>query len=533
MLTRGLVPLVAGDFKDRVRRPVYLVVLAAAAGLAIVAAPGGDAHWTVMQFGDRRGAYNSAYTGMVVALASTVWLALGGFYVVRGAVARDADTGVGRLLAAARLPTPTYLLAKFLSSLLVLASMLGVLALAAFVLQWARGESRAVDPVALLQPFVLIALPMAAVTAAAALLFETIPLLKAGLGNVVWFFVWTVAVLGGQSPHAPLGGIGVADVVRSLGSALRAQGVDPHGAGEFSLGLTFVERPLRTFEWHGFDPSQGYLLQRLALTVIAVAVAVVPALWFARFDPSRGTPSQPAAVAAEFADRTARRATFGEVPGTPVRTGGTALRLMAGEARILVRGTAWWWWAVAAGIAVLSLTLTPVSGVSRVLLPLAWIWPVLLWSRLGTQRRECGVEAFLGAYPFAGRRLYAEWAAGVLLTAVAGAGAGVRMAWGGDGTGLALWGCAAFFVPTLALALGTLSRSHRLFQAVYPPLWYFVVNGFAPLDFMGAVRDADGTPRGLSPGTLVLMTLVLLAVVQATGTVRSLPRPVRAAGAAG
>ncbi|MFD8572676.1 hypothetical protein [Streptomyces sp. NPDC059639] len=511
---RALLPLALGDFRERARRPAYLAVLAASVGLAVVAVPARDAHWTVLQFGDWRGTYDSAYLGMVVALAGTVWLSLGGFYAVRGAVARDADSGVGGLLATTRLSTAAYLCAKFLSSLLVLASLLGVLALAALALLWARGESGTLDVVALLQPFVLIALPMVALTAAAALLFETIPLLRAGLGNVLWFFVWTVLVLGGQSPHAPLGGIGVADVVRSLGAALRAQGVDPHGAGEFSLGLTFVERPLRTFDWDGFEPTAAYVAQRLALAGIAVLVALVPAVWFARFDPARGhAPAQrqkqvaPAVVAPP--------AVFARPPVTPARTGRTGLRLLAGEARVLVRGTAWWWWAVTAALALLALCVTPATGVSRVLLPLSWIWPVLLWSRLGTQRGESGVDAFLAGYPRPARRRYAEWTAGVLLTAVAGAGAGLRAATCGDGPGCAAWACAVLFIPTLALALGTVSRTHRLFQAVYPPLWYLVVNGFAPLDFMGAIRDADGHPQGLSPTTLLLVTALLLGVIQA------------------
>ncbi len=192
---------------------------------------------------------------MVVALAATVWLPLGGFYVVRNALARDEATGVGRLLATTPLRTWTYLVAKFLSSVLVLASMLGVLAVTALVMQWARGETMAVDPVRLLSPFVYIALPLMACTAAAALLFETIPLLRAGLGNVLWFFVWTVLVLAGQSPEAPLGGIGVHGVVQSLGAGLAEQGVDPGTAGEFSLGLTQIQEPLKTFDWQGFDPD--------------------------------------------------------------------------------------------------------------------------------------------------------------------------------------------------------------------------------------------------------------------------------------
>ncbi len=75
------------------------------------------------------------------------------------------------------------LAAKFLSNFLVLASMLGVLAVTALCLQLVRGEDRGVDPVALFQPFLVMALPLLALTAAAALLFETVPVLRGGLGQ--------------------------------------------------------------------------------------------------------------------------------------------------------------------------------------------------------------------------------------------------------------------------------------------------------------------------------------------------------------
>lgn len=166
----ALFRLAAADFWDRVRRPAYAAILCAAVVLGYLATPGKDAGWVVMQIGRYRGEYNSAYIGMVVALAGAVWLCLGGFYVVRNAISRDESTGVGRLLAATPISNATYLLAKFLSSVLVLASMLGVLVVTAVVMQLARGEVLAIDPVELLKPFVLIALPLMVFTAAAALL---------------------------------------------------------------------------------------------------------------------------------------------------------------------------------------------------------------------------------------------------------------------------------------------------------------------------------------------------------------------------
>lgn len=530
-----LAGLAVGDFRDRVRRPVYAVTLLAAVGLGYLAVPDAGGHWTIMDVGGSRGVYNSAYVGAVTALAGALWLTFGGFYVVRSGIARDGATGVGQILAATPLRTSQYLLAKFLSNLLVLASMVGVLAVTALLMQLARGEDRAVDPAALAEPFLLLSLPLMAFTAAAALLFETVPLLRGGFGNVVWFVLAMVLAIGGQSASAPLDGLGVHRIARSMGAALEAQ----HGTadpGGFSLGLTKVDRPLGTFRWDGFDPSSGFLLGRLALVLAAFAVAVLPALWFGRFDPARGSggaaaPPEPTEVptAAGAAGRLsgsdgtepagARRTTArGALPGTEPRRAGAFGRLLAGEVRILVQGVSRWWWLVAAGLTAAGFVL-PTDAVTGLLLPLVWLWPVLIWSRLGSRQVENGLEVLLGAYPSARRRLLAEWASGLVLTAVTGAAPLIRMLVAGDGAGTAGWLGGALFVPSLAMALGVVSRSHRLFQAVYLPLWWVLVNNVAAVDFMGAVR-VDGSPAGPGPLLVGALSAAMLAVVFLVGAAR-------------
>ncbi|KWT60554.1 hypothetical protein ADL21_18720 [Streptomyces albus subsp. albus] len=528
--------LALGDVRDRVRRPAYAVTLLAAVLLGYLAVPQPTSHWVILQIGDFRGTYNSAYVGVATALAAALWLPLAGFYVVRNALAKDERSGVGRLLATTPLRTTGYFAGKLLSNVLVLVSMLGVLAVTAVVMQLARGESYRIDPVALLKPFVLIALPLMVVTGAAALLFESLPVLRGGVGNVVWFFVWLALVLGGQRPDAPLGGIGVHGAVASMADDLAAQ--HTRVTGQFSLGFTYLEQPLRTFVWHGFTPEQGFVLGRAALVLAAMALALLPALWFGRFDPARG------GARGATAGQRVQEAAPGTVPGPPqphvptvvavhrplpplslataTHPGATYHRLLLGELRILLQGVAWWWWTGAALISIVGLCV-PTAGAARVVLPLAWIWPVLIWSRLGAQRHEHGVQALLGSYPAARHRALAEWCAGFALTAATGSVPLLRLAMAGDWQGVASWAGGAVFIPSLALALGSLSRTHRLFQALYLPLWYCVFNGLPLLDYMGATRP-EGRPAALSPLLVAgLAALLLAGAVAAAGPLRRAP----------
>jgi hypothetical protein len=528
MSARILAALAVADFRERARRPAYLVTLAAAIVLGYLALPPASSLYVVMNAGGYRGIYNSAYIGMATALASGLWLMLGGFYVVRGTIARDQRTGVGQILAATPLRNTGYLAGKFYSNLLVLASMVGVLAVTALALQLARGESRVVDPGALLLPFALFALPVLAVTAAAAVLFDALPVLRGGLGNIAWFFVWMICVIAGQG--APLGGMGA--VTASMRTAMTAGHLP--AAGEFSVGFTKVDHPLRTFTWHGLEPSGGFITGRLVLIVIAAVLAALPAIWFGRFDPARTRPRRgdaPApdgktlgtpAPATGQAARLSPPPPYKALPAGGTRSVLAAGRLLAGEARILVRGTPRWWWLVAVAINAASLAVPasivePAGAGTALLLSGAWIWPALIWSRLGTQRHENGLDNLLGAYPRVYRQVAAEWAAGLLLTALAGLGPLLRMAASGDGPGVAAWIAGTLFIPALALMLGTASHTNRMFQALYVILWYAAVNQVKAADYMGTVL-VNGRPAGPSP---LLFAVAAFAMLTVTFTIRA------------
>lgn len=529
MTGRALAALAVADFRERTRRPAYLVTLAAAVALGYLALPGADSHWVILDAGGYRGVYNSAYVGTAAALAGAVWLMLGGFYVVRGAIARDQRTGVGQLLAASPLTRAGYLAGKFASNLLVLASMAGALAVTAVVLQLARGESRTVDPVALLEPFLLLTLPVLALTAAAAVGFETVRALRSGVGNVAWFFLWMFVAIGGEG--VPLGGL--APVVESIRQALAEHHLP--AAAEFSLGFTEVDRPLNTVIWHGLEPTGGFVLGRLAWILAAAGLAVLPALWFGRFDPARGG-RRPAgaAVPIEAAGPVgapagpARPLTYQSLAPGRVRPRVAAGRLLAGEVRILVQGVSRWWWLVAVAVNAASLAVPanlvePAGASTALLLAAAWLWPVLIWSRLGTQRRENGLDTLLGSYPAVYRQLAAEWTAGLVLAAATGFGPLLRMAIAADGQGMAAWAAGAGFIPTLALLLGTATGTHRAFQALYVILWYAAVNQVAAADYLGIVF-VDGHRAGPAPSLVAGISSGMLALAFAIRAARQATR---------
>jgi hypothetical protein len=537
---RPLVALAVADFRERVRRPAFGVTLLATMVFAYLAAPPARAGYALMQVGDFRGIYDSWYLGTLLAVMTGGWLAIAGFYVVKNTVSRDEATGVGQILAATPLRSRTYLLGKFLSNFLVLAAMTGVIAVMALVMLWVRDEASGVDLVALWLPFLLFPISLITLVAGAAVLFETVPRLRGGFGNVVWAFAASLLTIVSQAmmrfaPGAHFDPLGLA----AVSDAMRGDVLAQHPGAEkpfLVIGLvTRSEQPER-FRWtSGLDLTAELLLSRGILIVLGVAFALLPALWFARFDRtqnSRATmaagtgvaerppvPAEPVTStvhAGTVPAGTVHTATIGEL--TPPRRGRPFGRLVVGELRILLSRTSRWWLLGAVALIVAG-AVAPASVAVNPLLAIAWLWPVLIWSRVGTQQYEHDVHPLVAPAPAPRRRLLAEWVAAVLITAVVGAGPLVRQAVAGDRAGVAAWLAGAVFVPTLALALGSLSRSPRTFQAAYLLLWLVVFTGERTLDYMGTVRD-DGDPTGPAPVVVLAVTAVLGAIAFVVHQVR-------------
>lgn len=492
--------LATGDLRERVCRPSYAMTLLASAGLAYLAVPAADGHWTVVDAGGFRGVYDMAYVGAVVALAGALWLALGGFYVVRGSVERDRRTGVGRVLATAPLRGPSYLAGKFLSNVIVLVSMVAVLVGVALVMWWARGEDPAVDPTGLLLPFLVVTLPVMAAVAAAALAFDTVPGLRGGFGNLVWIPVWGAFVFLGNSGDTTFSGIGTRAFATAFGDG--SEGTDVE-VGEFSLGFTYVDDPLKPVPWGGLDLGDGFLADRLALVVGAVAAVALCAVWFrlARTD----------ATGAGAAGAVGGRLLGGRLGALDPAALLPAPRTLVGaEFRILVSGVSAWWW-LGAGVLLLVGLVLPADAGRTALLPVAWIWPALVWSRIGTTAIASGVEGLVESYPRPSARLLAGWAAGAALAALVGAGPLLRAAAAGDGAAVAAWCAGAAFIPALALLLGTLGRTPTLFQVLYPILWYMAVNAIDVADYMG-MHTPDPASSTVTAGAAAALLLGSVAV---------------------
>ena len=93
--------------------------------------------------------------------------------------------------------------------------MMGIVAA---VMQFVRQEDVTLHLGQILTPLIFISLPVMLVVAGLAILFEAIPWLRGGLGNVVYFFLWVSAL---STPMARLDSAGMAPIERSFWNGSR------------------------------------------------------------------------------------------------------------------------------------------------------------------------------------------------------------------------------------------------------------------------------------------------------------------------
>ncbi len=506
MNTHSLYEMVRADFLERVRRYSFLVTLAAALYLGYSIAT--EKVWMVIGNG-YRGVYNSAWIGALMALCCSTFLSLAGFYVVRGSIQRDTDTRVGQILAATPMRKAFYTLAKTISNFAVLASMVGILMLAAVLMQLLHGEVSQISIWKLWAPLVLITLPAMAITAALAVLFETLPLLQSGLGNVVYFFTW----IAGLAASVQLGGvepIGLQIIFQSTRAVLSR--IDPSHQDRFSLTIG-GERAARTFLWNGVDWTASIVMSRIMWVGIAAGIAVLASLFFHRFDPaselwaklrkSAGPSDSPEVQTVQAVLAVSQTAHLTPLDRSSAHN--RFLQLVISELRLMLKGQRWWWYAGAAGLLIAGFVTPSVSGRESVLVA-AWIWPVLIWSQMGTREARYATQSLIYSSERAFyRQLPAVWSAGVVLALLTGSGVGVRLLLRGDRQSFCAWAAGAVFIPSLALALGVWSGNSKSFEALYTVWWYVgPLHNTPGLDFIGT------TPASSSPLRYFILALILL-----------------------
>ncbi len=516
---RILYYLALSDFYERARRYSFLLTLAAVIYMGVMVNNGSlsmhlvsaDPNLLLIRY---RGEFNSAWIGTMTVLVTNTFLGIIGFYLVSDCIKRDIRTGVGQIIATTPVSRAAYLIGKWISNCLVLFVLVLILAAAAVIMVLLKNEA-ALDLGALLMPFFAVALPYMALTAALAVMFETVPWLRRAAGNTVYFFLWMFSVtflflLGKELPFLkdPMG----LNVFRESLIAGASVAFPNDTIGLMSVG-GFNGTQFKVFNWPGLVWTPGIVAGQWLWAIIGLGLILLSVAWFARFDPSRegrrrlrvkheesneGEPVAPLKKFPHIALPSLSPLFSRFAKANPF------LGVLIAELHMQLNGRRWMWWLVIAGLNIAILT-SPLETTKAYLLPIAWLWPLAIWSEMGNrEHKENTYQMVFSSVRPVLRQLPAAWLAGILATALFGITAAVVFLSNGDLPGLAGWVGAVIFIPSLALALGVLSSGSRVFEVIYLLWWYI-----GPMQKTQGMNFITGAPQVylLAAAGLLLLSL--------------------------
>jgi hypothetical protein len=279
---------------------------------------------------------------------------------------------------------------------------------------------------------------------------------------------------------------------------------------------------LKVFPWDGIDWTTSALLMRLVWIGAGLAALSLAIPLFDRFNPAlvtakTGRKKKKKATSALCEVKPSNDPTnvaYAELHVPAVQF--SLVRMTLAELRLALKGYHWFWYLVAISLMVAQLA-TPFEVSRQYLTPISMIWPLVIWSSMGTRGAQFSTNMLLFSSPKPiMRQLPAIWLSG-LVVAIASIGC---MLIRSVGTGHLMYSAAlaigALVVPSSALVLGVLSTSRRLFEVTYLMIWYVgSIEQVVAIDLLGTTEESITAVR-----CLVLCSLAVVSLATAFGVRR-------------
>jgi len=509
-----LYQLSLADFRERKRRYSFLVTMIGATFFGYLVITG---KYTI-QFGQYKCIYNSAWAGTLMAVCCSIMVTIVGFYLVRGSIKRDRDTKVGQIIATTQMSGRIYITSKLISNTAALLLMVASLAVMAFATLLVKNEMNGISLWAFISPFIIICLPALIFVASISVLFETFRWLRGSAGNIIYLFLAeTWVVLGMLTvPFLDIASIAVFTDSARAAAEMAYPGVRVGLiAGFVAFDPEMHFEVFKTFSWNGIDWTIAMLLMRLQWIVLAIAATGIATLAFDRFDPAK--------YKVKTTRRKIRKLLSSEVQENhlaPVQPGYSSLcqvepkfrlaQMVAAELRLALKGYHWFWYMVAFGL-MAAQGAAPFNIARQFLIPVSMVWPLIIWSSMGTRETSFNTDQLLFSSPSPLRRqLPAIWFSGFLIALAAVAVMAVRAGLAGQWPYVLTLVVAAFLVPSISLTMGVLSGGRKIFEVTYLVIWYIgSIDRLTALDILGTLEQSIMASKSLLLIIIAISSLIV------------------------
>ncbi len=493
----NLIQLIKADYLQRTRGYGFIVTLCVSLAFGYSFVPPLDAPYTTIRIGDYIGNYNSAWFGYVMAVMSSVFISYFGYFIINDGIKRDTETGVGVIMATTQTSNFTYLIAKFLSNFLVLFSLLLPVMIMGILLFFIYG-SGSFSLGDFISPIVLTCLPILALIAALAILFENL-FRKSNVLQYVLFsilFFGTLLVPLSSEFNQMIDPFGTKIILHEMTEQVAQLTNEEQGLSiGYNVNHQFQEK---RFEFTGVDFPTPYLIARLLWGLSALVLVLLSSFIFHRFRIS----SSKASAKKQSEKLRAVGSSFEIDLKQPLTFEFGILPLIKAEILLLSRKQTIWLWILTLG-GMTALALSPITVAHQFILPALWFVHVTKWSKLISKEFEYGTQLFSAiSYKPEVRIFTAQLISATICILLLSLPLLIRLIISVQFISAIAVFLGGIFVVVLATLLGLVSKSNKLFEVLFFFLTYANFNVIHPLDYFGALHSSTSY-------LVILATLVL------------------------
>jgi hypothetical protein len=501
--------IIKADYLQRTRSYVFLITLLASVYIAYTFIPGYDSGYTTVRVGNFVGKNNSAWIGHVTAIMASTFLWIIGFYLVNNSIKRDAETGVGQIIATTSISNFGYLLAKAFSNFCVLTSIVFIIILMALGLYIFRGEGN-FDFIQFLMPYFLSTIPSIFLVSVVAIAFEVIFGNKTNLLNVAFFCLFGVVITMTNAANSPslqfIDPLGIKFLTNQMTEIVHTN--NPTNSNGISVGYLF-NKNLKTnyFDFQGSTWSVFYVLSRIIWIALGFGLLFIVSKFFNRFD-SKSTiqsTSKKASFVINEIKSEPKQITLTDLPKINPQFG--IFPLIKTEFLMLIRKGPKWFWFVNFGI-MIALFLVSIDIAHKILVPILWFLQINRWADLATKEKFFGTSNFIYAsYKPLQRLLVSQIVAGFLLATFLASPLIIKQLINGNLIGILSIIVGSLFLISFSVFSGIVSGGKRLFEILFFAITYLLINGFQYVDYFGSFH------QDFQYLTLMIVLLFLLLAI--------------------
>lgn len=466
-----------------------------------------------------RGIYNSMWMGWVATIAFISVITLIGFYFVRNSIKRERELLIGEITASIGTKSLVFIFGKAFGNLLFLILQMIIVIFTTIIMQFVRGESYSLELIKLLTPFLILAVPACFIVSVIAIIFEVIPILRSSFGNVAYFFVWSgicVASLGSAKSYlADVFGINTTSKV--ILEQFKNNFDEFKDIDYFSLGTNgALHDNIKTFVMDKVSIDMNVFIGRFFWMAIGILILFFASMFFRRTSLIRTKVSSKMSKVIDTKEKEYnyhKRVVLSEIFEN--KTYSNNLSIICSEFKLMF-ATCNLWWYIAIILCSIGVFFAKGETLYKFLIPIIWILPIFIWSKLGIIQINYNMEDYLVTYKnYRRSQLFDSVVAGILFSVLINISVIIKFIISNDYLGAIYILMGIIFVNALGMFIGNISKNPTAFEIIYTILWYVgMLNGLTSLDFIGITKAAVSAHIPIMFFTVGIVFLIASIVIK-------------------